>query len=250
MSRPIRSISPTGMYHIVVRGLDGLKLFGEKEEYEYFLEQLEQVSEGFRIYAYCLLANEIQLFVRESEEGTVPEMMRRLLTRYAGWYNRKHHRRGSVTEGRYQCAPVKTGDESNLIRSIHQCSGDCFAYPYSSFSSYERGEQRYPDSWFDGDVIVFHRQAEKRDFTIRPSGKLTDQQVAEQVELFCSERNVSDWSTLSKTERDELLTELRVRFSIGQLQVATGLSRGVIARCNHKRAEQTNSPRQMESFLL
>ncbi|MBE7042135.1 MAG: hypothetical protein E7399_01385 [Ruminococcaceae bacterium] len=250
MSRPVRLISPTGMYHIVVRGLDGLQLFGEPKEFDYFLEQLEQVSEGFRIYAYCLLTNEIQLFFRESEEGTVPEMMRRLLTRYAGWYNRKHHRRGSVTEGRYQCALVKAGDESSLIRSIHQLSGDCFGYPYSSFSSYERGEQRYPSHWFDGDVIFFHRQSEERDFTIRPSGKLTDRQVKEQVELFCSKRNISDWKQLSKAERDAYLRELRERFSIGQLQAATGISRGIIARCTMEKVSKSQAPRQMESFLL
>lgn len=239
------------MYHIVVRGLDGLQLFGEPKEFDYFLEQLEQVSEGFRIYAYCLLANEVQLFIREAEEGTVPEMMRRLLTRYAGWYNRKHNRRGSVTEGRYQCAPVKVGDESSLIRSIHQLSGDCFGYAYSSFSSYERGEQRTPSAWFDGDVIAFHRQSEKRDFTIRPSGKLTDRQVKEQVDLFCKEQGISDWNRLAKEERDAALRDLRERFSIGQLQTATGLSRGIIARCTQQKGEQNQTaPRQMESFLL
>ncbi len=251
LSRPIRVISPTGMYHIVVRGLDGLQLFGKSLEYDYFLEQLEQVSEGFRVYAYCLLPNEIQLFVRESEEGMVPEMMRRLLTRYAGWYNRKHHRRGSVTEGRYQCAPVEVGDESNLIRSIHQLPEDCFRYKYSSFSSYEKGEQRYPDHWFEGDVIAFHRQSESRDFTIRPSGKLTDRQVKEQVHLFCREQGISSWKNLSKEERDSALRDLRERFSIGQLQTATGLSRGIIARCTQQKQVQIrNNPRQMESFLL
>ncbi len=251
MSRPVREISPTGMYHIVVRGLDGLQLFGEPIEFDYFLKQLEQVSEGFRVYAYCLLSNEIQLFVRESEEGMVPEMMRRLLTRYAGWYNRKHQRRGSVTEGRYQCAPVAVGDESSLIRSIHQLSGDCFGYAYSSFHSYQEGQQRYLSTWFEGDVIAFHRQSENRDFTIRPSGKLTDHQVKEQVELFCNERGISDWNRLSKEDRDLALRDLRERFSIGQLQTATGISRGIIARCTRQKQEQIrNNPRQMESFLL
>lgn len=251
MSRPIRNISPTGMYHIVVRGLEGLKLFGDPQEFDYFLEQLEQVLKGFRVYAYCLLANEIQLFVREPQEGAVPEMMRRLLTRYAGWYNRRHSRRGSVTEGRYQCAPVAEGDEPYLIRSIHQLSGDCFGYAYSSFHSYKEGEQRVPSNWFEGNVIAFHRQEETRDFTIRPSGKLTERQVKEQVDLFCRDRGIEEWNRLSKEERDSALRELRERFSIGQLETATGLSRGMIARCTHQKQEQVhNAPRQMESFLL
>ena len=250
MSRPVREISTSGMYHIIVRGLNGLVLFGKPEEFDYFLDQLEQVSDGFILHAYCLLKDEIQLFIREQEEGTVPEMMRRLLTRYAGWYNRNHRRRGSVTEGRYQCAPVSVGDESNLIRSIHQLSGDCFGYPYSSFSEYLAGDVEYPSSWFEGDVKAFHQQKEKRDFTIRPSGKLTDRQVKEQVTLFCEEQGIEDWKKLSKNERDEALRKLRERFSIGQLQTATGLSRGVIARCNQIGQSRANSSREMESFLL
>lgn len=251
MSRPVRTVSPTGMYHIVVRGLDGIQLFSSDEEYEFFLKQMNEVSSGFRIYAYCLQPNEIQLCVWESEKGTVPELMRRLLTRYAGWYNRKHDRRGTVTDGRYLCAPVLSGDESELIRFIHQSAGNCFQYPYSSFRFYEQGEAEYPDTWFEGDVISFHRLTEQRDFTIRPSGKLTARQVKEQVELFCLERGIADWKQMQKSERDAALRTLRERFSIGQIQEATGLSRSIVARCTIMEEQVSSRPSgQMESFLL
>lgn len=251
MSRPVRTVSPTGMYHIVVRGLDGIRLFSTNEEYEFFLKQMNEASSGFQIYAYCLQPNEIQLCVWESEKGTVPELMRRLLTRYAGWYNRKYDRRGAVTDGRYLCAPVLSGDESELIRFIHQSAGNCFQYAYSSFPVYEQGKMQYPDTWFEGDVISFHRLTERRDFTIRPSGKLTAGQVKEQVERFCRERGIFDWKQMPKSERDEALRILRERFSIGQIQEATGLSRSIVARCTvRKEPVASPSSRQMESFLL
>lgn len=256
MSRPVRTISPTGMYHIIVRGLRDIGLFGSEEDYRFFLEQLRQVTEGFSVYAFCLLPGEVQLFVREGEPGAVPAMMRRLLTRYAGWFNRNYHRRGSVTEGRYQCAPVPEGDGGVLVRYIHQApvrEGLCNNaedYAYSSFSEYPDGWITFRRDWFPEGFQAFHQQEETRDFTIRPSGKLTDRQVREQVELFCREQGAADWSNMDKVERDRLLSRLRERFSIRQLQTATGLSKGVIARCAEQEQPEPAAARQMESFLL
>lgn len=256
MSRPVRTISPTGMYHIIIRGLNGLTLFGEKADFLFFLEQFQQVSGEFSVYAYCLLPGEVQIFLRESVSGAVPGMMRRLLTRYAGWFNRKYHRKGSVTEGRYQCAIVLNKDEANLVRYIHQTpvrAGICETageYDYSSFSEYFDGWITARRDWFEGGFEAYHQQEEGRDFTIRPSGKLTDRQVKEQVDFFCRDRGILDWNVLSKNERNELLSLLRERFSIGQLQTATGLSRGIIARCMPKEEQNITNNRQMESFLL
>ncbi len=255
MSRPVRTISPTGMYHIIVQGLRDIVLFRCGEDYRFFIEQLRLVTQEFSVYAFCLLPEEVQLFVQENRAGEVPGMMRRLLTRYAGWYNRKYHRKGSVTEGRYQCAPVAEGEEGALVRYIHQAPvkaelcGQFQDYLYSSYLEYPGGWVTVRQDWFPGGFEVFHRQEEEKDFTIRPSGKLTDRQVREQVDLFCREMGIDDWNLVSKEERDHFLRQLRERFSIGQLQFATGLSRGVIARCT-QREQSPSVNREMESFLL
>ena len=85
-----------------------------------------------------------------------------------------------------------------------------------------------------------------------PSGKLTPRQVTAQVDAYCREREIGSLRELDKAPRDEALRQLRERFSIGQLEAATGLSRSVIARCNQTAAEQPRqrAQGQMESFLL
>lgn len=256
LSRPTRRVSPNGQYHVVIRLLESAG-FRSAEEYSYFCSQLRLCAEGFAVYAYCLLPHEIQLFLEEEQEGALPDLIRRLLTRYAGWYNRRHHRRGSVAEGRYLASPVQDGDGAYLVRYIHQAplrAGLCKevgAYPYSSYSGGDSFTVRR-EEWFPGGFVAFHQEREEQDFTIRPSGKLTPRQVKAQVDAYCREREIGSLRELDKAPRDEALRQLRERFSIGQLEAATGLSRSVIARCNQTAAEQPRqrAQGQMESFLL
>ncbi len=61
MPRHIREKSETGIYHIMLRGINQQQIFEENEDYEQFIEILKECKEisSFEIYAYCLMGNHI-----------------------------------------------------------------------------------------------------------------------------------------------------------------------------------------------
>ena len=57
MPRSERSISKTGIYHVMLRGINKQLIFEEAEDYRQFLSCIDEVKKisGFKLYAYCLM---------------------------------------------------------------------------------------------------------------------------------------------------------------------------------------------------
>jgi len=75
MPRKARIKSSTGIYHIILRGINRQIIFEDTEDYVKFLESLTRQKEtsGIEIYAYCLMSNHVHLLIKEGNEdlGTV-----------------------------------------------------------------------------------------------------------------------------------------------------------------------------------
>ncbi len=65
-----------------------------------------KVEKDFELYAYCLMNNHVHMFLKEKEIGDITKIMLKLLTNYAGWYNRKYERSGSLFGNRYKNEPI------------------------------------------------------------------------------------------------------------------------------------------------
>lgn len=123
MSRTPRQISETGIYHVTFRGMNHCHIFEEEKDYIELITTLIILKKEikFKIYAYCLMSNHVHLLIREENERDIVTIMRRLLTKYAGWFNKKYKRCGSLIANRYksECAEI---DEYllNVVRYIHQ----------------------------------------------------------------------------------------------------------------------------------
>ncbi len=61
MPRTARSKSSTGIYHIILRGINKQILFLDQEDKERFLHTLLEFKDisQYKIYAYCLMDNHI-----------------------------------------------------------------------------------------------------------------------------------------------------------------------------------------------
>lgn len=62
MPRQARKKSVTGIYHIMLRGINQQQIFEDSEDFEKFLHIIKDckaISE-FKIFAYCLMGNHIQ----------------------------------------------------------------------------------------------------------------------------------------------------------------------------------------------
>ena len=79
MPRRARQTSGTGIYHVMMRGINHQNIFEELEDYYQFIATLnrmrvhydEEVSPSginCTYYAYCLMSNHFHLLIREREE--------------------------------------------------------------------------------------------------------------------------------------------------------------------------------------
>jgi putative transposase len=121
MPRQARLDVPGSLHHIMVRGIDKSKIFRDDEDKTRFLERLGQtVDEGkSSVYAWALMDNHVHILFKSGTYG-ISTVMRRLLTWYAQYFNRRHRRTGHLFENRYKSILC---DEDNyliaLIRYIH-----------------------------------------------------------------------------------------------------------------------------------
>jgi putative transposase len=121
MPRQARLDAPGALHHIMVRGINKTDIFTDNLDKARFLERLgENVTEGIcSIYAWVLMDNHVHLLFKSGKHG-ISAVMRKLLTWYAQYFNRRHNRTGHLFQNRYKSILC---DEENylhaLIRYIH-----------------------------------------------------------------------------------------------------------------------------------
>ncbi len=105
----------------MARGNDGRKVFLKDSDYEAFLDGLAVVRKRypFYLYAYVLMSNHFHLLL-EVQQASTARVLQSLLTGYARRFNRTHHHRGHLFQGRYK-AIVCDRDSYllELVRYIH-----------------------------------------------------------------------------------------------------------------------------------
>lgn len=111
MPRHPRTTAESGIYHVMLRGVNRDAIFLEDADFERFLHALASAKDasGCSVLAYCLMTNHAHLVLLPTSEplGTV---MKRLGVRYAGWFNRKYGRVGHVFQDRFKSIPVETDE--------------------------------------------------------------------------------------------------------------------------------------------
>jgi putative transposase len=121
MPRQARLDVPGALHHIMVRGINKSDIFKDDQDKTLFLERLGQnVIEGkCSVYAWVLMDNHVHLLFKSGQQG-ISAVMRKLLTWYAQYFNRRHGRTGHLFENRYKSILC---DEDNyllaLVRYIH-----------------------------------------------------------------------------------------------------------------------------------
>jgi len=148
MPRSMRKRSETGIYHVMIRGINQQVIFNDEEDSEKFLEVLKEckaISE-YEIYAYCLMNNHVHILLKEGKEE-LGQIFKRIGVRYVYWYNWKYYRRGHLFQDRFKSEPVE--DEEYLLtvlRYIHQnplkagIVKDIGEYKYSSYNEYIKND--------------------------------------------------------------------------------------------------------------
>ena len=242
MSRIARNISESGVYHILFRGVNQQNIFEEESDFNKLKETIMTVKQDlhFEIYAYCFMSNHVHIVLKEENSGDISLIMKRILTKYARWYNIKYGRSGALIANRYKSVPVEIDEYFlHLIRYVHQnpikagIAEKIENYPYSSFKEY-LGEGDFTDKEFLlqminlKEFIDYHQEMETMNFRVTDSKRKTDEDVLMFLKKRYDVDNPKSISKYSKIERDKILAELKKEFPVRHLQRITGISRGVI----------------------
>ena len=121
MLRQARIDAPESLHHIIIRGIERKRIFGDDKDRDNFLERLGNITAqtSTSCYAWALIPNHAHLLL---QTGSVPisSIMRRLLTGYAVSFNRRHRRHGKLFQNRYKSILCQEDPYLlELVRYIH-----------------------------------------------------------------------------------------------------------------------------------
>ena len=121
MPRRARLDSPGTLHHVIVRGIEKRKIVDDVADRKNFVKRMGELAAetGTSIYAWALMKNHAHILLRSAEIG-LSGYMRRLLTGYAIYYNRRHQRWGHLFQNRYKSIICEEDAYfKELVRYIH-----------------------------------------------------------------------------------------------------------------------------------
>ena len=103
MPRGKRLQVPGAIYHIISRGIERRSIYLDDADREEFLKRLSEGLEksGSQCLGWTLMSNHFHLLIRTGETS-LSELIKRLLTGYAVYFNRRHGRSGYLYQNRYK----------------------------------------------------------------------------------------------------------------------------------------------------
>jgi len=160
MARPKRIDLPFTLYHVMSRTISGELAFKGPGDYRKFFHYLGEYARlfDFRVHAFCLLPNHFHLLLECGRNTALSELMRRLLTAYTIYFNKRHGRHGHLFQGRFKSLVVDKADyllplssyihsnPSRLKRAV-----DPETYEWSSLHYYLKGGE--PVFLYTGEIL-------------------------------------------------------------------------------------------------
>ena len=247
MPRQCRKKSETGLYHVMLKGIDDRSIFIDEGDRKKFISQLLQAREkgGFSLLAYCLMDNHVHLLIEEHEElGTT---MKRITVGYVLWHNHQHGRSGHLFHNRYLSEAIENDEYLvTVTRYIHQnpvkagLVKKATDYSWSSYTQYldayaGKDTQVNPErirgyfkSKTDFEAFMNRKHSDKC-LDYQSMNRKTDEELRAIIE---GKYRIKAGRKLAKEKLNELIKEAyqSERASIRQLARVLGVSKGVVEK--------------------
>ena len=244
MSRIPRKYSESGIYHIMFRGVNQQNIFEEKQDYIKLLNVISDIKKemGFEIYAYCFMSNHVHIVLKENGFKEISLIMKRILTKYARWYNIKYKRTGALIANRYKSVPVEIDEYFlHLIRYVHQnpikagIVESLKDYQHSSYNEYLTtpiitDTELVLEMISDAEFEEFHLVIEDINFSVSDRKGKSDDELVFEIKNSFGIDNPKEIAKLEKAKRNEIIGLLKKRYPARQIQRITDVSRGIISR--------------------
>jgi putative transposase len=262
LPRVARKKSKSGIYHVIIRGINRQILFEEREDYKRFIKVLQKYKATckYRLFAYCLMSNHVHLLLMVGEEplGTV---MRKICSSYALWYNKKYDRVGYLFQDRFKSEPIE--DEVYFLTVLkyvfrNPVKAGIVAkvedYIWTNYIDYidERKNKtgiNNTDLSFVLNIFNTSRkeaissfieyvndsnndQCNDQCLDIWAKRQLSDEEAKKIIQDHCNLDYAQDLQKLDKDIRDLHLKKLKENYglSIRQIERLTGIGRGIVQR--------------------
>ena len=247
MPRLARQKSESGIYHVMLRGINQQVIFEEREDYSKFVETIEKYKavSGYKVFAYCLMSNHIHILLKVEKEE-LDLIMKRIAGSYAYWYNWKYYRKGHLFQDRYKSEPVEDDEYFlTVLRYIHQnpvkvnMVENIDEYRYSSYNEYIDGESRLVDVGYafgmmgKEEFIEFNN--EKNDDVCLEiediSFRMSDKDASEIIKKISRCENTTEFQLIEQKQRDKYIKKLKQNgLSIRQISRLTGVSFAIVRK--------------------
>ncbi|WP_409228406.1 transposase [Gudongella sp. SC589] len=251
MARRPRRRSESGLYHVMLRGINKQIIFESEDDRYMLLRTLKRSidSNKFALYGYCFMDNHVHLLIQELEDD-ISSAMKRICSSYVLWYNKKYERSGHLFQERFKSEPVEDDNYFLMnLRYIHQNplrAGICkelLEYKWTSYREYITEPiiidtdlcldlfSPNKDRAIDLFIEFMTQNNEDKIPVFEDNIRLTD---AEVIEKICAMglSNMSEMQKLDKNKRNSYLKALKMTrgISIRQISRITGISKGTIER--------------------
>ncbi|MEN6349606.1 MAG: transposase [Syntrophomonas sp.] len=254
MVRKAREQCESGIYHVVLRGINRQDIFFDDEDYRRLLETVAQKKSDkqFEVYGYCLMSNHVHMLIRENKDK-ISRIMSRIGTSYAWWYNRKYGRSGHVFQGRYGSEGVE--DDAYLLTVVRYIHNNPIKakmvivaeeYRWSSIHAYYGGRE-YP-AGLTGPEFILGMIHEKRTEAIKIFREFmqqenedqclddqikackSDDEVKTEIEALMNGQPIGKLMGLEKEERQKVLQAIKKSEGVTQRQIArvAGISHNIV----------------------
>lgn len=249
MPRAARKKSSTGIYHVMLRGINHQVIFEDDEDYEKLLYTLKKYEEksSYTIYAWCLMDNHIHLLIKEAEEE-LSIAFRRIGASYVSWYNQKYSRRGHLFQDRFKSEAVESDRYfAVVVRYIHQnpvkahLLKNIADYRWSSYREYiekpwicdtettlrlfSTDKTKAAKMFKEFNLAKHHGQCLDYQKSIRP----TDAEGIDIIKSLIDGKSPASIQHFEAAKRNEIIRACKERgLSFRQISRLTGISFGVI----------------------
>ena len=245
MPRTARVKSDSGIYHIMIRGINKQLILEDEEDNRKLREVLCQCKEicGYELYAYCFLGNHIHLLIKEGKES-LEQIFKRIGSRYVYYFNQKYKRVGHLFQDRFKSEPIN--DDSYLLmvliyihnNPVKAGLGKTVAeYQWSSYSEYLEINSLV-DVEFVLEMITKEQFIELHNEDRQPNildiskdnFRITDAEAIMMVKEVCRVDG-SELAGMEITKRNLYIKQLREKgLSIRQISRVTGVSKAIIEK--------------------
>lgn len=238
MPRVARKKSRTGIYHIMIRGINRQNIFQDDEDREKFLQTVARYTEkgDIKIYGYCLMNNHVHILIKDTNLAVT---MRKICASYVYWYNRKYKRCGHLYQDRFKSEVVEDDKYFlTVLRYIHQnpvkagLVKSISDYKWSSFDEY-LNTKKIVDVDFALEIMskeqfVEYNNAENQDSCLeyKVTIRIEDNEARQIIKGIAKVKNVNEIKNFEKAQREKIIKQIKNdgRVSIRQISRVTGIS--------------------------